>query len=318
MPVPQFVPEPRVASKTAECLNTSFAADPNAIHALIVSRVPCNQSLADHPNVIVDKAYVLEGEFWQVTMLGVINGVLTANGLPRVATSWSDEQDESGRRKMIGFVDYTPDVAMMAAAQEIRDTATASSTCHSSGSSIPSASIEEVVRVIDDLQGWTPPFDISERPELASAWERASDLRKRLASVPHSEIAVRQTDIQNVPDTGKQYSMEIRTGLAKIFAAMPPEATRLPVPSITDLWEMYFCLELLRSEEASQIIFTSSNPDDNNLPNEVVGVKDLWTEWLEVDFRGDTLLECLRKAVEARKAWCVEKEQKRRALLPKT
>lgn len=33
-------------SKTVDALQAAFLADPNAIHALIVNRVPCNQMLA--------------------------------------------------------------------------------------------------------------------------------------------------------------------------------------------------------------------------------------------------------------------------------
>lgn len=196
-------------SKAVECLNSAFAADPNAIHALMVNRVPCNQALADHPDVVVDNPPVIEGQHFSVGALGLVNGILTANGLPRIGVKFEPmPSDHEGRFKIVGF-------------------------CESN-------------------QG------------------------------------------------------------------RPAPSTDRPLPSIEELWEIYSHLQTLRSEEASQITFTASNQDDNDLPNEVVGVKDLWTEWLEVDFRGATLLECLRKAVEARRAWYVEKEAKRLKLLPKT
>ena len=90
------------------------------------------------------------------------------------------------------------------------------------------------------------------------------------------------------------------------------------LPSIEDLWEIYSHLQLLRSEEASQVTFTAPNQDDNDYLAEVVEVKDLWTEWCGKDFRGATLLECLRKAVEARKAWYAEQEAKKIKLPWKT
>lgn len=208
---PIFTDESQQASSpTVECLNSAFAADPNAIHALICSRIPCNKELADHPHIVVDTAVVLEGCYWQATMLGVINGVLTANGLPRVAVMLSEKTDQEGRSKLMGFVDYPPDL------------------------------------------------------------EAAKKAK---------------------PD-----------GL----------------PSIKDLWEIYSHLQLLRSEEASEVTFTAQNPDFNGQPNEVVGVTDLWTNWVERRFEGDTLLECLRDAVDARKAWYAEQEAKKANLFGKT
>jgi hypothetical protein len=90
------------------------------------------------------------------------------------------------------------------------------------------------------------------------------------------------------------------------------------LPSIEDLWEFHTHLELLRSEEASQVSFTCANPEPEGPHEEVVDVKDLWTDWLLVEFRGATLLECLRRAVAARKAWYAERDAKKFKLLRET
>lgn len=196
-------------SKAVECLNTAFAADPNAIHALMVNRVPCNQALADHPDVVVDNPPVIEGQHFSVGALGLVNGILTANGLPRIGVKFEPmPSDHEGRFKIVGF-------------------------CESN-------------------QG------------------------------------------------------------------RPTQSTDRPLPSIEELWEIYSHLQTLRYEEASQVTFTASNPDFNDQPDEVVEVKDLWTEWCSKDFRGETLLECLRKAVEARKAWYAEQDAKKIKLPWKT
>jgi hypothetical protein len=234
-PAPLFVIDSPALSKTAECLNSAFAADPNAIHALIVNRVPCNQALVDHPQIYVDMLTVVDSSLAQATLLGVLNGVLVANGLPRVATKWSTEADEEGRRKLLGFCDYPEDVVKTEESQ----------TLHSCTS-------EAAVRAID-----------------AKCMQFVSDSIKR-------------------------------------------------VPSIEELWEIYSHLQLLRSEEASQVTFTCANPEPEDSHEEVVEVKDLWTEWCGKDFRGATLLECLRKAVEARKAWYAEQEAKKIKLPWKT
>lgn len=93
---------------TVDCLNAAFAADPNAIHALLLNRVPCNQSLADDPYILVDAAQTLPAGFFQVGALGLVNGVLAANGLPLVAVQFSESVDIEGRHKILGFCRYEP------------------------------------------------------------------------------------------------------------------------------------------------------------------------------------------------------------------
>jgi hypothetical protein len=93
-------------SRASEVLQAAFESDPNAMHALVVNRYPCNQALADDPFVIVDVPPVLGGTHFQVGMLGVLNGVLVANGLPKVAVKWSNERDEDGQCMVLGFCDY--------------------------------------------------------------------------------------------------------------------------------------------------------------------------------------------------------------------
>ncbi len=91
-----------MSTATVDCLNAAFKADPNAIHSLLVNRVPCNKALADDPFVIVDKSPVLDRECLQVGALGLLNGVLAANGEPLIGVMWS-ERDTDGRSKMMGF-----------------------------------------------------------------------------------------------------------------------------------------------------------------------------------------------------------------------
>lgn len=93
---------------TVEMLNAAFMADPNAIHALVCNRVPCNAQLAANLFVVVDSPPVLPEGHYQAGLLGVLNGVLAANGLPPVATRWSEELGEDGRRRLLGFCEYRP------------------------------------------------------------------------------------------------------------------------------------------------------------------------------------------------------------------
>jgi len=102
--------EQSVSNKTIECLNAAFATDPNAIHALMVNRVPCNLQLAADPHIPVDTVCVLPELCWQIGALGLINGILNANGLPLVAAKYSEERDAAGRATLLGFMEYIPTV----------------------------------------------------------------------------------------------------------------------------------------------------------------------------------------------------------------
>jgi hypothetical protein len=43
--------------------------------------------------------------------------------------------------------------------------------------------INDVVRVIDELRGWTPPINAAEQPKLASAWEAALQMKHDLEDI---------------------------------------------------------------------------------------------------------------------------------------
>lgn len=77
-------------------LNSAVAADKVAIADILDYRVSCTESLADHPHIVV-----LPGHgSYAVGALGLINGVLTSLGLPRVMAVYN----ESGELKE--FVEY--------------------------------------------------------------------------------------------------------------------------------------------------------------------------------------------------------------------
>ena len=95
-----------MSKKAVATLNRAFAADPAAVHALLCNRVPCNLALADDPTIICGDEAVVPG--FTLGAIGLINGVLADLGLPLVASQWSDEADEQGRRKLVGFQSYEP------------------------------------------------------------------------------------------------------------------------------------------------------------------------------------------------------------------
>ncbi len=99
-------------------LNSAYEADPAAMHALICNRVPCNQTLADHPTIPVDVNLVATGESHTVGMLGVINGICEEVTGKRVAVMFSDPPDDEGRRKIVGFTEYSPNAEVRHGAKD--------------------------------------------------------------------------------------------------------------------------------------------------------------------------------------------------------
>lgn len=89
----------------SDTLNRAFAADPEAVHAILCNRVPCNKTLADDPTIVVGESLVAPDAF-NVGIIGLLNGVLADMGQPLVASRWSDDVDGEGRRKLLGFCQY--------------------------------------------------------------------------------------------------------------------------------------------------------------------------------------------------------------------
>jgi hypothetical protein len=92
-----------LAQEVATALTSAWEADPAAMHCLIINRVPCNQALEDHPFVGVDLLPAGPPTTRVVGMLGVINGMLRALGLPPICVQFSDVADAEGRKRIVGF-----------------------------------------------------------------------------------------------------------------------------------------------------------------------------------------------------------------------
>lgn len=64
-------------NEAIEVLNRAFAADPDAIRALVSFRVPCNSTLADDPTIQVKtvEGEPRDGDHCEVGILGILNGI---------------------------------------------------------------------------------------------------------------------------------------------------------------------------------------------------------------------------------------------------
>lgn len=105
-----------ISLKVIDVLNEAFSRDPNAIHAMFSTYVPCNEKLADGPYIIVSDVIVAQNSHEEhittchrVGVLGLLNGILVANGLPKIAMIWADGKisaDKIDYPKFLGFCLY--------------------------------------------------------------------------------------------------------------------------------------------------------------------------------------------------------------------
>ena len=77
-------------------LNEMVAMDPEAAHALVEQRVPCNKALQGHPTIQVQ----VDGTKAKVGLLGVLNGLFGADeeGWGPIAACFDDDTG-----KLTGF-----------------------------------------------------------------------------------------------------------------------------------------------------------------------------------------------------------------------
>ena len=88
-------------------LNDAFDADPDAIRALILHRVPCNRALADHPTVQVNQD--TDDLTFSVGAIGLLNGVVEKFTGKKVAILV-----DGVPVKILGFVEWKVDEAISA------------------------------------------------------------------------------------------------------------------------------------------------------------------------------------------------------------
>jgi hypothetical protein len=92
-----------VFQQALDVMNSAFKADPGAIQLLLCNCVQANKALVEHPDILVGQ-YPVDS----IGMLGVINGIIGNITGKRIASMWS-EPNEDGRCTMIGFCEWQGD-----------------------------------------------------------------------------------------------------------------------------------------------------------------------------------------------------------------
>ena len=91
------------AEKVVAYLNRLFGADPVAIHALMCSPVPANKALAEDPDCVVTNPPVLPEGCYHLSLLGLVNGLMSTLGMPYVNLEFDGAPNVFGSQKLVGF-----------------------------------------------------------------------------------------------------------------------------------------------------------------------------------------------------------------------
>ncbi len=87
-------------------MQTAFEADPGAMRALVVNRVPCSQALADHASIVVSPIPVEGPARFELGAVGLLVGIMSDMGCQRVI-AWKfekcDGEAPDQQMKFVGF-----------------------------------------------------------------------------------------------------------------------------------------------------------------------------------------------------------------------
>ena len=94
-------PQDKALNKVLKCLNTAVKADKGAMYTLLCNIAPCKgKGLLNHPHVVIGRG-CSRGQY-SVGMMGVINGVLTSIGLPRICYTMKTSKIEISEGQIVG------------------------------------------------------------------------------------------------------------------------------------------------------------------------------------------------------------------------
>jgi hypothetical protein len=103
-----------ISQAALEYMQSVFAADPAAAHALVCNRVPTNEAMIDHPFAVCESAPIGHDETNappMLGMLGVVNGLLASLGVPSDGLVAAKFDYPPGRRPVfVGFKPYSPPI----------------------------------------------------------------------------------------------------------------------------------------------------------------------------------------------------------------
>ena len=96
--------ESKMSNPTVELLNRILKYDAGATTCLLTQTyVPCNALIVEDEHVIAHPIPCeVQPEQFMLGVLGLLNGILVANGLPKVASKWSNDCPP----RLLGFQEY--------------------------------------------------------------------------------------------------------------------------------------------------------------------------------------------------------------------
>lgn len=104
------------ALEAVTILNEAFESDPLSVSSLLQIRIPCNEELANHPQVVVREETELVGPpTYSLSAFGIITGVVERLTGYRIARQIGITED-TGREILVGFCLYEPEEAKVSSA----------------------------------------------------------------------------------------------------------------------------------------------------------------------------------------------------------
>jgi len=100
--MPKLISLREIEDAFLEVMQSAFRADPAAMRAIAVNRVPCNQSLAEHPLVVVGEVPIEKHGLFELSPIGLMQGIMDAIGCER-RIAFVYEKSKEPERKMLGF-----------------------------------------------------------------------------------------------------------------------------------------------------------------------------------------------------------------------
>lgn len=107
--------------------------------------------------------------------------------------------------------------------------------------------------------------------------------------------------LDHIPNLSTQAIIETLAEIERVLPSLPVAEKGLDyLHALIAARETFELIDELRDGAAHSVEIVCDNDDFNGLPNCMILVCGDWTNWDDCEFRGETVLECLRAAKAAR------------------
>lgn len=90
-----------IADRLLQVLNEACELDPVVVQCMLCSQWPTHEGFDGHPTIAIGCSPIDNTRL--ISMLGLLNGFIPESEGKAVAMKWTDEKDQYGRFKFLGF-----------------------------------------------------------------------------------------------------------------------------------------------------------------------------------------------------------------------